>query len=377
VIAVTVFGIWAMNSYASFWIRRNAPDTQLQLALDAMAQGRKEESLQHYAAAVRGAPRNIKIKALLVRELAPQRETAQIKAIATEALKDPIADGDDHCFLANILGADGQWDAAIAEARRSIDLAPDNPNAHNGLCEWLCRSERFAEAISAGREAERINPFDPNLQFNMGYAFSSLHDETNALVHLRLAASLNPIWAEAHDRLGICLIALQQYADATNQFAQAMQLRPDNIAFRFHLASAFAFQGDTAGETDQYRQILKAAPKSVLALNALAWRLATGTNSTLGDGIEAIPLALRACELTESKEAQFLQTLAAAYARAGLFEEATATAEQAMKLAERASETERVASIRNLLEQFRSGTPYTDQAKQPLVALDTDFEKRK
>jgi hypothetical protein len=53
-------------------------------------------------------------------------------------------------------------------------------------------------------------------------------------------------------------------------------------------------------------------------------------------------------------------TLAAAYAEAGRFAEAVATAEKAETLAEQANQMELAARNRALLELYRSGQPVRD-----------------
>ena len=68
-------------------------------------------------------------------------------------------------------------------------------------------------------------------------------------------------------------------------------------------------------------------------MNQLAWLLAVSVNKDARDGTEALRLATAACEATERKEPGYLDTLAAAQARVGRFEEAVATIDSAIRLA--------------------------------------------
>jgi tetratricopeptide (TPR) repeat protein len=80
--------------------------------------------------------------------------------------------------------------------------------------------------------------------------------------------------------------------------------------------------------------------------NALAWFLATADEKELRDGKRAVELALKACEFTEWKNPEYLDTLAAAYARVGDFD-------QAVKWQEKAVEGEK-SSKRAFQERLRS-----------------------
>ena len=92
-------------------------------------------------------------------------------------------------------------------------------------------------------------------------------------------------------------------------------------------------KGDLAGAIAAYRKTLEDYPRFSVPLNNLAWLLATVSDARLRSGAEAVDLAERACAVTQYRRTVFVGTLAAAYAEAGRFEEAIATAERACKLA--------------------------------------------
>ena len=105
------------------------------------------------------------------------------------------------------------------------------------------------------------------------------------------------------------------------------------------------------------------------ALNNLAWELATSPDAGDRDGALAVKLAERACELTHYQTAIFVGTLAAAYAEAGRFDEAVATAQKACALAsEKAEQPEPVEGNQELLVFVSSppAIPRTHQDKFPV-----------
>jgi membrane associated rhomboid family serine protease len=84
------------------------------------------------------------------------------------------------------------------------------------------------------------------------------------------------------------------------------------------------------------------------ALNLVAWTLATSRNDDFRDGERAIVLARMACALSEWRIPNYIDTLAAAYAEAGQWEDARNIQEQAVRTA--AADPEH-APLREVLEE--------------------------
>ena len=100
------------------------------------------------------------------------------------------------------------------------------------------------------------------------------------------------------------------------------------------------------------RRTLCFAPPEIL--NNLAWQLATSRrHQNLAMQPRPWQLALRACEQTRYEKAVFLGTLAAAYAEAGKFDDAVATARRACELAAKNGETNLLQKNQELMERYR------------------------
>jgi hypothetical protein len=95
-------------------------------------------------------------------------------------------------------------------------------------------------------------------------------------------------------------------------------------------------------------------------MNNLAWTLATSPDANVRDGRQAIQLAERACALTDFKQTIFVGTLAAAYAEAGRFDDAIATAQQACDLAAQSGKPDLLKKNQKLLELYRAHKPYRE-----------------
>ena len=99
---------------------------------------------------------------------------------------------------------------------------------------------------------------------------------------------------------------------------------------------------------------IKLGPSDAAAHNALAWLQATCPEAAQHNGARAVELATRACELSAWNQAQIIDTLAAAYAECGKFDEAVKWQTKAVQLAR----DKDLAELRARLELFQKKKAY-------------------
>lgn len=107
-----------------------------------------------------------------------------------------------------------------------------------------------------------------------------------------------------------------------------------------------------------YRESIRLRPGFAEAINDLAWLLATHPDDKIRNVDQAIELATQACEVSGYRQPVPLTTLAAAYAEAGRFEEATRTAERALALAKAANHAEYTRQAETVLACVKNHRPY-------------------
>ena len=93
--------------------------------------------------------------------------------------------------------------------------------------------------------------------------------------------------------------------------------------------------------------------------NNLAWLAATSPRQEFRDGKKAVEYARKACELTNWKEPGNLDTLAAAYAQSGDFQEAIKWQNKALESP--AFPKDQVEKAHQRLEMYAAGKPYREK----------------
>ena len=99
-------------------------------------------------------------------------------------------------------------------------------------------------------------------------------------------------------------------------------------------------------------------PTWVAALNQAAWLLATSSDATVRDPAAALQLADRAAQITEYRDPNTLDSLAAAFAASGRFDRAIETATLAERLATAQGNQRKADTLRRRLEAYRQGRPW-------------------
>jgi tetratricopeptide (TPR) repeat protein len=267
-----------------------------------------------------------------------------------------------------------QYTEVVTRAEAALAETQDETARAYGsrLMAWALnrRGELAAEQedeTTAQADFERAVELDPECWravHNRGVSMAHQGKHQEALQDFDRTLTLQPKFANAWHNRGELRYQSGEYPAAVEDYAQAIKLNPDVPAFwvaRGHAyyrqgdyqaavddytqalrrdrnqADAYVFRGDAQADlghytqaAGDYRAAMRIDPQLGRAFQSAAWLMSTCPDARFRNPQMAIKAAERALEL-EGDDARYLDTLAAAHASAGDFEQARVTQARAIQ----------------------------------------------
>jgi protein O-mannosyl-transferase len=290
------------------------------------------------------------------------------------------------------LARTGDLRGAIAEHREVLRLNPRHAQAACNLGAELVSAGRVDEAIPYLEQAVRLDPNYSEAHSNLGGALARKGDHPAAISHYETALQLDPRLARTHLNLGISLNKTGRLDEATPHLAEAVRLEPGNLDAQYNLGRNLYLRGNASEAVTHLETVLKTSPENASAqfylgqaraslrqmdpalahlraavrlrpdwpdaLGALAWILATAPDIQHRNGGEALTLVQTISTVTDQRQPTLLDTLAAAYAEVGRFDDAVLTAQRALDRARSFGNTNLAAEIGARIHLYQKHQPY-------------------
>jgi len=144
-----------------------------------------------------------------------------------------------HQFAWKVLGAAlkqmGKINESLVATQKSVQVKPQDADAHNNLGFMLKELGRLDEAETSYRKAIALKPNYAKIHNNLGVMLKELGRLDEAETSYRKAIALKPDYAEAHSNLGVIRQELGRLDEAETSYRKAIALKPDYAQAYYNL----------------------------------------------------------------------------------------------------------------------------------------------
>jgi eukaryotic-like serine/threonine-protein kinase len=163
----------------------------------------------------------------------PREQLPRAREAAKRALAIDDNQPDAHLILAFVLERfDWDWAGGDREYRRAIDLNPRSGWAHSLYALCLMQMEQWQGAVEEAQKSVELEPDLLPARINFGWVYYARRDDDHAIEQLNLALAMNQDSALAHYLLGSVFLQKGMLAEALRESQKAVSLSDDPI----HLA---------------------------------------------------------------------------------------------------------------------------------------------
>ena len=146
----------------------------------------------------------------------------------------------------------------------SASQAADVPALLETAQQALNRND-FAEAVKALEAVVKAQPDVAAAWFNLGYAYTGLHQDAEAIKAYQKTLELAPDLFEGRLNLGILFLEQKQSQTALEHLRKATTLKPEHARAHLYYGRALAQSGQAEGAAKQFQEAIRLDPRMAIA----------------------------------------------------------------------------------------------------------------
>jgi tetratricopeptide (TPR) repeat protein len=222
------------------------------------------------------------------------------------------------------------------------------------------KNGEYDKAISAYNKAININPKYALAYNNRGLAYNYKGRYNKSISDFNKAIELNPGLDKPYNNRGMAYGKKGQYDKAISDYNKAIEINPRYDVAYNNRGLAYYFKGQYDKAIFDFTKAIEINSSYADPHNNKAWILATCRDDRYRDGAKAVELAKKALEL--DPKGNWLDTLAAAYAEAGNFEDAITTQENVINFMKKEGMPKnQIDQSKEHLKSYKNNKPWREK----------------
>jgi len=217
------------------------------------------------------------------------------------------------------------------------------------------QAQKYDQAIEAFSRTLEIIPHDFEAYNNRGIAWLYKGDSDRAIDDFTKSLDINPGYFQAYNNRGGAWVYKGDYDRAVDDFTQALTINPYDYEAYNNRGGAWFYNKDYKRAIADYKKSLEINAACDAAYNQLSRIYSVCPDVKYRDSAKAVDLAEKAVEL--QKRADYLDTLATAYAEAGRYEDAITTQESAISMLNKEGASAELNSYVKRLNSYKTHKP--------------------
>jgi tetratricopeptide (TPR) repeat protein len=163
-------------------------------------------------------------------------------------------DGWNHKALGDLYVKMGEPEKAPDEYKKANELYPGGyaEARHNLLAVYTYRG-MYEEAVSGYREFIERNPLSARAHNNLGLIYAKKGDRAEAEREYKRAFEIKDDYADPHYNLGVLYFREGRYDEAVSEFEKVLKINPNHAKAHLSLALTLEREGDTKAALRHYR----------------------------------------------------------------------------------------------------------------------------
>tara|TARA_R100001132_G_C3269323_1_gene91597 strand:+ start:522 stop:1952 length:1431 start_codon:yes stop_codon:yes gene_type:complete len=211
---------------------------------------------------------------------------------------------------------------ALTDLNKAIELDPKFADAFMKRADTWFALEKYDQALKDYNTMIGLSPKSHLAYYKRGLTWHQQEKPAKAISDFNTAIRLAPEFWPTYNSRAYAFSANGDYDKAIKEIDALIEKDPIDETLLLTRGYFHESHGKFDRALEDYQKVIRQRPAWPQGHNGVSWIRSTCSDPEYRDGKEALKYGEKACELTRWRDPEYLDTLAAAYAETGNFEQA-------------------------------------------------------